>query len=236
MLRAVRLVLLVSSFVTSLAASAARGDDLASFLAAASEASKPNAPIRGSGTLVTTSPDGTSTQQIVVAQRPNGDLVLAVQPPGARALLPAQGDAVLSPAAGTAAAPFALDASFAGSEFSREDLMPFTLSRFGSPTIVDRNGSETTVSLDPKKPTQYSLVVITFDRDKKAPVKVMVYKDTLSNLLRMRRDGDFVQVGGRWLPQTVTMENFPLRTISTLKLTWSEAPDDPALFDAKAWK
>jgi hypothetical protein len=233
MRRALHLALLLSTLVT---ASPVRGDDLAAFLTAAGEATKPSASIRATGELVTTSPDGTTTQQIAIVQRPSGDLYFALQPSGARALLPVNGAALLSPASGQAAAPFGLDAALGGSEFSREDLTPFGLARFGSPTVVDRNDSEITVSLDPHKPSQYSLEVITFDRDKRAPVKVMVYKETLSNLLKMRRDSGFVQVAGRWLPTTVAMENFPLRTTSTLTLRWAEAPDNAALFDAKNWK
>ncbi|MDX2166182.1 MAG: hypothetical protein SF182_03940 [Deltaproteobacteria bacterium] len=217
------------------AASTARGDDLAAFLAAASAASAPKQTIRGEGELVTTSPDGTTRQQVVVVQRPNGDLFIALQPSGARALIPVGGEAQLSTAKGSGATPFALDAPLGGSEFTREDLQPFVMARFGSPTIVDRNGPEITVSLDPKKPTQYSLTAITFDRDKRAPVKVMLYKDTLSNLLKMRRDSDLVEVGGRWVPGTVAMENFPMRTTSTLTLKWSTAADQPELFDVKGW-
>ena len=228
-----RLALLCSTLV---AVTAARGDDLGALLTAASAASKPSAPIRGTGELVTTSPELTTKQQITIVQRPNGDLYFELQPSGTRALLRVNGDALLSPAAGKAAVPFALDAGLGGSELSREDLMPFSVARFGSPTVVDRNGTETTVSLDPRKPSQYSLEVITFDREKQAPVKVMVYKDTLSNLLKMRRDSGFVQVAGRWLPTTVTMENFSLRSTSTLTLTWAETADAPALFDAKSWK
>ncbi len=216
-------------------AAAARGDDLASFLTAASDASKPMTTIRGEGELVVATPDATTKQQLVVMQRPNGDLYLELQPSGARALLPFSGDAVLAAAKGSAAKPFALDAPLAGSEFSREDLQPFNLARFGSPTIVDRNASQLTVSLDPKKPTQYSLEAITFDRDKRAPVKVMLYKDTLSNLLKMRRDGEFVQIAGRWLPTTVAMENFPMRSTSTMTLKWSEVAEQPAVFDPKSW-
>jgi hypothetical protein len=230
MSRAYRIVALLLAV-----AAVARGDDLAGFLAAASAASKPAAPIRGDGELVTTSADGTTRQQIAVLQRPNGDLYLELRPIGLRALIPSSGEAMLSAAPGNAAAPFALDAPLAGSEFTREDLQPFNLARFGSPTIVDRNGAEMTVSLDPLKPSQYSLEAITFDRDKHAPVKVMLYKDTLSNLLKMRRDGDLVQLAGRWLPKTVSMENFPLRTTSTVTLSWSETADQPALFDPKTW-
>ncbi|MEO8603932.1 MAG: hypothetical protein ABI629_15260 [bacterium] len=227
MCRAVHLAML---FATLAGAAAASADDLATFLAAAGDATKPSAPIRATGSLVTTSPDGTTTQQITIVQRPSGDLYFALTPSGVRARLSASGDARLSPASGKPAAPFALDASLGGSEFSREDLLPFSPTRFGSPAIVDRNGSDTTVSLDPHKPSQYSLAVITFEREKHAPVKVMLYKDTLSHLLKMRKDSGFVQVAGRWLPTTVTMENFPMRTTSTLTLTWAETPDDAALW------
>ena len=74
-----------------------------------------------------------------------------------------------------------------GSEFTREDLQPFDAGRYGSPTIVDRSPAETTVSLDPHG-SQYSLVVITFDREKQVPVKVMSYKDTSATCSRMRRE------------------------------------------------
>jgi hypothetical protein len=221
--------------VLFVAAASARADDLAGFLAAASAASAPKTTIRAEGEMVTTSPEGTARQQIVLVQRQNGDLFVELQPTGARALVPVGGEAVLSASKNKSVAPFALDAPLGGSEISREDLQPFVMARFGSPTIVDRNGNEITVSLDPKKPTQYSLTAITFDRDKRAPVKVMLYKDTLSNLLKMRRDSDLVQVGGRWVPGTVTMENFPMRTTTTLTLTWSEVADQPALFDPKTW-
>jgi hypothetical protein len=43
-----------------------------------------------------------------------------------------------------------------------------------------------------------------------------------------------MQVGGRWLPGTVTMENFPMRTTST-DAKWSEVADQPALFDPEEW-
>lgn len=205
-----------------------RGEDLAALLATATQASRPSMPVRGVGRLVTTSADGTVTHRIAIAQRPSGDLYIEVQSPGFRALLPATGKALL--ASGSAPAPFAADAALAGSEFSREDLQPFDAARFGSPTIVDRSDEEATVQLDPRD-SQYSLEVITFDRQKLVPIKAMTYKDTLNNLLKMRRDNAHVQVGGRWLPTEVTIENFPLKATSTLTLAWTAGDDQPALFD-----
>lgn len=217
----------------ALAAAPARGEDLAALLAGATAAARPSATVRGDGELVTASPDGTTRARVAVLQRPDGALYLEAQPPGARALLSADGRA-WSAGPGAAPQPFANDAGFAGSEFTREDLEPFDAARYGSATIVDRNPSQTTVSLDPHA-SQYSLVVITFDREKQVPVKVMSYKDTLSHLLRMRRESGQQQIGGRWLPAEVTIENFPLKVTSTLTLKWTAVDADDARFDARTF-
>ena len=224
----------VIALLIATAVAPARGEDLATFLAGATAAAHPSATVRGDGELVTTSPDGTSRARVVVLQRPSGDLYVEVQPPDAQALLLANGTALLSARPGAAPVPFANDAALAGSEFSREDLEPFDAGRYGSPTIVDRSPAQTTVSLDPHD-SQYSLVVVTFDREKQVPVKVMSYKDTLSHLLRMRRENGHQQVGGRWLPTEISIENFPLKVISTLTLKWTAVDDQPTRFDPKTF-
>lgn len=221
------------ALITLVAVSTARGEDLATLLATATAAARPSTTVRGEGELVTTSPEGSVRQRIVVLQRANGDLVFEVQPGDIRALVPAAGGALIA-ADGGAAAPFAADAPLAGSELTREDLQPFDAARFDSPTIVDRGSAGTTVQLDPRD-SQYSLVVITFAPDTRVPVKVMSYKDTLSNLLRMRRESGHVQVAGRWLPTAVTVENFPLKVTTSLTLQWKAVADQPGWFDAKTF-
>jgi hypothetical protein len=209
-------------------AAPARGEDLAAFLAAASSAARPSTTVRGDGELVTSTPEGTVRHRVAIVQRPAGDLYVEVQSPRVRALLPATGAGWL--AAGSSPAPFPADQALAGSEFSRDDLQPFDARRFGSPTIVDRSAEDLTVSLDPRD-SQYSLAVLTFDREKRVPIKAMLYKDTLSNLLKMRRESQHVQVGGRWLPTEIAIENFPLKATSTLSLTWTAVGDESARFD-----
>jgi len=219
--------------VTLLAAVSAAGEDLATFLAAATAAARPSATLRADGTLVTSSPDGNVRDRLVIVQRPNGDTYLTLQQAGIRALLLADGKAFIVPGPGQARESFAADAAFDGSEFTREDLQPFVAARYISPIIVDRNATEVTVSLTPR-PSQYTLQAVTFDAAKKVPVKVMSYKETVSNLLRMRRDRGLIAAGGTWLPTEVTMENFPLRVISTMTLTWKPVEDMPGLFDPAA--
>ena len=93
-----------------------------------------------------------------------------------------------------------------------------------------RSAEDTTVSFDPRD-SQYSLEVITFDGEKRVPIKVMSYKDTLNNLLKMRRESGHVQVGGRWLPTEITIENFPLKATSTITLQWTTVVDQASRFD-----
>src|SRR5689334_6466274 len=109
----------VAALLIALVVAPARAEDLATLLAGATAAAHPKATVRGDGELVTTSPDATTKAKVVVLQNPAGDLYFEVQPPGARALILANGTALLS--SGADAAPLANDGQLAGSEFSRED-------------------------------------------------------------------------------------------------------------------
>jgi hypothetical protein len=173
--------------------------------------------------------------QIAIVRRPNGDLYVELREAGTRALLLADGDkALLVPAKGKRSEPFALDASLGGSEFTREDLRPFNVQNYQSPTIVDRRNGEVTVSLTPNAGSQYSLQVITFDSERKVPLIVKNYKETISNLVKMRRSRNFTSAGGTWVPSEIAMENFPLRSNSALTLSWRQTEDVPTLFDPAA--
>lgn len=216
------------------AATAAVAEDLPTFLAAASAAARPTAPLRADGTLVTTSPDGETRDQIAIVRRPNGDVYLELRNAGVRALVPGNGTAAfIVPGKGKSSAAFALDAGFGGSEFTREDLRPFNLENYRSPTIVDRRDGEVTVSLTPID-SQYTLQVITFDTANKVPLVAKNYKETISNLVRMRRARNFSSTAGTAVPAEITMENFPLRAVSTMTLKWQPIDDVPALFDPAA--
>jgi hypothetical protein len=217
--------------VLAAAAAAPAAEDLPTFLTAATAAARPTAPVRADGTLVTTSPDGTVQDRIAIIYRPNGDAYLEVRDAGTRALLLGDGrTALLAPQKGASSQTFALDGVLDGSEFTREDLRAFNVEHYKSPTIVDRRDGEVTVSLTPS-PSQYTLQVITFDTDRKVALLVKNYKDTISNLVKMRRARGFTSAAGTWLPGEIVMENFPLRVTSTMTLQWKPTDDIPALFD-----
>ena len=224
------------AFVVLLAAvTPAAAEDLSAFLTAATAAAKPTAPLRADGELVTTSSDGTVRDQIAILRRPNGDVYIELRDSGVRALLLGDGKtALLVSGKGKSPATFALDTPLDGSEFTREDLRPFSAAYYRSPIIVDRNPGELTVSLTPSPPSQYALQVVTFDGDRKAPLVVKNYKDTVSNLVKVRRSTRHTSVGDGWQPGEITMENFPMRSTSTLTLRWQPTEDVPALFDPAA--
>jgi hypothetical protein len=216
------------------AAATASGEDLAVFLTAATAAARPTAPVRGDGELVTTSPDGSAHDQIAIVRRPNGDVYAELRNAGIRAVLTGDGNtALLVPGAGKRSAPFALDASLGDSEFTREDLRPFTAAAYRSPTIVDRGSEDLTVSLTPEA-SQYLLQVITFDTAKKVALVVKNYKEKISNLVKMRRDHGFTSVGGAWLPAEISMEDFPLRATSAMTAALAAGRRPAALFDPAA--
>ncbi len=224
----------MKSFLTALAlltATTAAAEDLSTFLKAATQATRSSGPLRGTGELVTTSPDGSARDQLTVVRRPNGDMYLELRNAGVRALVLADGKtALIVSSKGGSPGPFAKDAPFAGSEFTREDLPPFDVDRIRTPAIADSSSDQLTVGLTPVD-SQYAYQVITFDRQKKVALVVKDYKDTANNLIKMRRNAGLVSVAGIWLPTEISMENFPMRVTSTATLRWEPTEDTPALFD-----
>ena len=74
--------------------------------------------------------------------------------------------------------------------------------------------------------------MITFDRDKKVPRKTLYDRETLNNLVKMRRDDDYVLVGRKWMPAVTSMETCKLRTHTTFSVRWSQDENvPPELFD-----
>jgi hypothetical protein len=225
---------MIATLLVLLTAAAARADleSLQQFLHSAEETAQLAAALRGDGEFTVTSGSGTRRDQVVLLLRPAADTYIELHHEGTKALLNGSGEQAYRFTKGAAKAePFPADAAFADSDFTREDLEPFRTARYQGARISDETGSEITVTLFPGT-SQYSLVVATFNREKKVPVKILYYKDTLNNLVKMRQDSGHILVGRKWMPTTITMESFKLRTQSTFKLTWSQNPTFPAeLFD-----
>lgn len=220
------------SLMLTAAAAPADMENLEQFLHSAEETAQLAAALRGDGEFTITAGSGTRRDQVVILLRPVADTYVELHQEGTKALLIGSGEQAYRFAKGAAKAePFPPDAALADSDFTREDLEPFRTARYQGARISDETGAETTVTLFPRT-SQYSLVVATFDREKKVPVKILYYKDTLNNLVKMRQDSGYVLIGRKWMPTTITMESFKLHTQSTFQLTWSQNPTFPSeLFD-----
>jgi Outer membrane lipoprotein-sorting protein len=225
-------VVLATLLVLSLPALADM-EQLEQFLHEVEAAEALPAPLRADGTLTVATPSGTRRTAVVVIVRPPTDTYIELRQSGTKLLLlNRKGTAYrLKRGAGKAEA-LPATASVADSDFTRGDLAPFRLSRYAGWRISDETASEMTVTLFPKPASHYSLVVTTFDRDKRVPLKTLYYRDTLNNLVKMERDGGYVMVGRKWLPTTVSMETFALHTHSTVSLRWTQNVSfPPELFD-----
>jgi hypothetical protein len=208
-------------------------ENLTDFLRGAEEATHATAALRGDGEFEVQTPEATRRDQVTMIVRPPADVFLALRQEGIKALLLGNDGHLLKTGAATAG-PFHPAATFAESDFTREDLEPFRLSRFKDWRISDESGTELTVMFVPQD-SQYSLVVIIFDREKKVPLKTLYYRETLSNLVKLRRNEAFVLVGRTWMPGRTSMETFKLHTQTTFTMRWTEDSAVPSeLFDPAA--
>ncbi len=209
-------------------------DSLTQFLRGVEAAAHVTVALRGDGEFEVQTPEATRRDQIAMIVRPPADVFLALRQEGIKALLLGN-DSYFQEAGAATAGRFPASATFAQSDFTREDFEPFRLSRFKDWRISDESDALLTVMLSPQD-SQYSLVVITFERERKVPLKTLYYRETLSNSVKMRRDEAFVLVGHTWMPGKISMETFKLRTQTTFTMRWAgDSASSSGLFDPAAW-
>jgi len=124
------------------------------------------------------------------------------------------------------------DAAIEGTDILLQDLEPFGIGTLAVPQVSDEGPTGIVVTGAPTPPSAYVLVVHTIDPERAVIEKTKYYRDEITNLVKMGRNDDFTQVGGRWRPGTMAVERFrPESRTTTLRLAWKEAPDTPpALF------
>jgi hypothetical protein len=114
-----------------------------------------------------------------------------------------------------------------------EDLAVFTPASLSVPQISDDGPAGVVVTAAPAKGSAYALLVHTIDRERSVIVRTLYYRDSVSNLVKTRRNSSFVQVATRWRPREMTFESIRGAT-TKLALTWREAADAPAaLFEER---
>jgi hypothetical protein len=115
-----------------------------------------------------------------------------------------------------------------GTDVLLEDLEPFGVGRMPVAQVSDENPLGIVVTGAPAPPSAYVLLVLTIDPERNVIAQTKYYRDTISNLVKMRKDDDFSQVGGRWRPATIGFDSLRPPSTTRLALTWREAPDAPA--------
>jgi hypothetical protein len=209
-------------------------DAVGEMMVAADAQTKLTTPLRGEGEAAIDGMQGKKQEKIVVVERPGGagpDVYVELQTAKQRFLLLGSGETFAAKDGKVAKA--ALDSPIDGTSFTVEDLFPFWSKRCGTMRVADTQSNQLTLTCEPPKGrSQYPLVVYKFDRDKAVPVQVLYYKDTLSNLVKMRRNSDLTKVADRWRPASVTMQDFKVQTRDEITFKWSAPPSVSAdLFD-----
>ena len=126
------------------------------------------------------------------------------------------------------------DQALPGTDLLLEDIAVFAMTTLKVPQISDDSPAGVVVVGAPGVPSAYVLLAFTIERDTHAVLRTQYYRDSIGNLVKLRRDGAFVELGSRWRPGEIAMEDLRQRTSTKLTLTWREVPDAPAALFAPA--
>jgi hypothetical protein len=117
------------------------------------------------------------------------------------------------------------DTALTPTSLTAEDLLPFSPSRCAAVRVADVTNEQFTLVCEPNPAkSQYALGVYKFDRGTFLPLQALLYKQAMTNLVKMIRFEDFVRVGSSSAPTRVVIQDFKLRTQDVLTLGWAVAP------------
>jgi hypothetical protein len=220
---------------------AARADSLTTLLQGVADGARLKTPLRADGSAEIDGLQGKSQDRLVMIERsaadPTAPRQVFVQLEKANVRLLALAPSELYVATSGKPKKAAADSAIGPTSFTAEDFLGFSPARCAAMRTADLGQDSFTVVCEPKKPpSQYSLMVFKFDREKSALVQVLLYKDSMTNLVKLIRRDDFVRVGTAWCPKRIVVQDFKLRTKDVLTLDWKEDAAAPAqAFDAKAF-
>lgn len=166
--------------------------------------------------------EGAAPVDVVLLAR--GDRIYLQTSTGTRALIRPGRAVVAGPDGLTRATP---ETPLPGTDLLLFDLAPFTAGDFAMPQVSDDGPAGIVVTGAPARPSAYVLLVETIDPDHHLVVRTKYYRETVTNMVKMRRDFDPVEIGDRWRPTRITVEAFRPPNTTTLTLTWREAPETP---------
>ncbi len=233
---ATRTMLLVTIIVSAMLQTAdAHAGPLETFLAEVEKARRFAVPARADVRVQHKEGDVAKRYDGVVVHR-DADVYLEIREPAVRVLMRGEENAVYLLAGGGAApARVGGHAPIAGTPLIPDDVRPFRTSVLRIPQIADETTKTMLVSGAPAEESPYVLVVYLFDREKMVPTRVQYYERTVNNLVRMRRESEFVRVAETWQPTRTEIEHYQTSGMTTIERTWTASPEIPHdLFDPAA--
>jgi hypothetical protein len=195
------------------------GSDLAAFLGRAEKMAAHNRPVRADIRMRHNS--DAAEEAVLIIDPAAGRQLFAVRSSGWRALLPlawADGKAAKSRTAEPSS--HGIDEPIAGTDVRGMEFFPFWKTDYATAFISDDSRLEKTVTLYAPDEVPYVLFVITFDKSKLVPHSLKYYRDSMSNLVRLRTDSDHVMVGSRPRPRRIVIDDFTENSRTTLDLAW----------------
>ncbi|MFQ5352892.1 MAG: hypothetical protein ACE5D3_07445 [Candidatus Binatia bacterium] len=174
--------------------------------------------------------DGSRDQAILIIDPgAPGHQFLWIKSTGWRSLMPltwGAGKAIRK--AGDQPSAVGVDERVNGLDIRPMEFFPFWAADYGTCFISDENSTERTVTIHAPDSVPYTLFVATFDKAKMVPLVVKYYRDTLSNLVRIRTDSGHVMVGSRLRPRKTVVRDYTENSTTTLEYAWAvlrSAPD-----------
>ena len=174
--------------------------------------------------------DGTKAAGVLVLDPSDGGgQYFSMEETGWRSRTPLSWDGEGRAVEKTDAAPrkVSVDDPLGGTDLRGIDFFPFWKTDYTTAFISDESRLEKTVSLYAADERPYTLYVISFDKEKMVPRLIKYYRDSFSNMVRIRTDKDHVMVGGRPRPQKIMVRDFSENTLTTYDLEWSELEETP---------
>jgi hypothetical protein len=194
--------------------------DLAAFLTRAEQMATYNRPARAD--IKINRDDKLVDTAVLVIDPTANRQFFALKSSGWRALLPlAWGEGKVVSKTGGKAVSFGMDEPLPQTSLRPMEFFPFWKTDYNSAFVSDSNRLEKTVTLYGRGGVPYVLFVLTFDKEKLVPVSIKYYKDNMNNLVRLRRDSDFVMVGSRPRPRHIDIRDYTENSTTTYDLTWS---------------
>lgn len=209
--------------------------DLTAFLQRAEKMGQINRALRVD--VRVTRDDGSHDTALILADPARSLAFVAVRSDGFRALAPLEWKTGISVAKdGATPATLGADDPLGALGLRATDLFPPWAHDYTTAFISDETPHEKTVTVYGTETIPYSLFVMTFDKERLVPTLTKYYRERLNNLIRLRKDDEYVMIGARPRPQKVTITDYVENSATSYDLLWSEVASLPAaLFDDKGF-